>query len=78
MTNEQIKTKWSELMGPIASGHATLAMVRAFDSLTSQVYGARAITFEEFLSAQTVISVARDAAKAAKSAGLEGHFLAKE
>lgn len=76
MTNEEIKKEWKSLMGPLVAGHATCRMVAAFDSLTSQIFGARAISFEEFLSAQTVIRVAKDAAHSRKKAGLEGAFLA--
>lgn len=76
MNDERIKSEWKKLMGPLVAGHATRKMVRAFDSLTSQVFAARVIDFDDFLSAQTVIRVAREAATTQARAGVEGHFLA--
>lgn len=76
MNNQKIKKEWTKLMGPLAAGHATRQMVSAFDRLTSQIYRARVISFDEFLAAQTVIQVANGAAKTQAEAGLEGAFLA--
>lgn len=75
MTNEQAKTEWKKLMGPIASGHGTRKMVSAFDRLTSQMLHQKVISFDEFLATQAVIVVAKKAAETAHVAGLEGCFL---
>lgn len=73
MTN--CKTEWIKLMRPLVDGHATTQMVSAFDQLTSRVYAAKIIDFDDFLSAQTVIFTARKIAENFKLIGKSGYFL---
>lgn len=70
-----IKQEWVSLMRPLVDGHATSQMVSAFDQLTSRIYSAKIIDFEEFLGAQTVIVTARKVAQGFQEIGQEGCFL---
>lgn len=73
MTSE--KVEWIKLMRPLVDGHATQTMVSAFDRLTSRIYAAGIISFDEFLGTQTVIVTARRVADSFSRTGLSGYFL---
>ena len=69
------KSEWIKLMRPLVDGHATQKMVSAFDQLTSLMFSAGEIDFDEFIATQSVISTARDIARQFNSIGQEGRFL---
>ena len=72
------KAEWIKLMRPLVDGHATLKMVSKFDQLTSRMFAASEIDFDDLIAAQLVIRTAREAAQSFKLAGIEGRFLPQE
>lgn len=52
------KATWKWALGDLALGGRSTECVRAFDSLTNDLYRADLISFDEFWAAQTVIGAA--------------------
>lgn len=59
MTDAQLKSEWTTLLGGLIGERRSRRAVSEFDQLTSRMHGQGILSFDEFLGAQHCIVAAR-------------------